>query len=123
MVRGSTLLKRKTEVKNENINIGNFNEPITWQAPTLTTAASGQKLRSFADYKTVYADVSPLTINEGEVSARIQYAETYAFTTHYDAAINSRYQVRYNGESYNIIKLETLNLKRFTRATATKIVQ
>jgi len=109
-------------MKREAINIGDFTEKITWQAPTATKAVSGQTIRSFADYRTVYADVQPVTLSEGELSSRVQYSETNVFTTHFDAAINSKYQVSYNGESWNIIKIETLNLKRFIRVTAQKII-
>jgi SPP1 family predicted phage head-tail adaptor len=108
-------------MKKENINPGDFNEQITWQAPTAAKDSFGQNKRTFADYKVDWVGVAPLTINEAEISNRLQYTETYVFTAHYDSAINNKYQLQYNGDDYNIKKLEILNLKRFLRVTATKI--
>ena len=106
----------------EKVNIGEFTEPVTLQQPTATTATNGQKIRSFADFVAVFAAVKPVVINETEVSARVQYSETYAFTTHNNAAVNSRFQVKWNDENFNIIKIERFNLGRFMRITAAKIV-
>ena len=87
-------------MKVEKINIGNFNESITWQAPTPAKNTFGQTDRTFADYKTDWAEVNPVALAEGEISNRLQYSETYVFTTHYDSAINNKYQIKYEGEDY-----------------------
>ena len=109
-------------MKNERINIGDFNDFITWMEPTSSRAPSGQTLRSFAAYRTALADVKPAIIAEGEMSGRVQYAENYTFTTHYDAAINSKWQIVWGLDNYNIIRIEKLNLSRFIRVTGSKII-
>ena len=108
-------------MKNEKINIGDFTEQITWRQPAKTTGSMGNINRSYTNYKTDYVDVVPVTLGENEISGRMQYSQTYVFTAHYDANINNKYQIIYESEDYNIIKLEKLNLKRFLRVTATKI--
>ena len=108
-------------MKNEQINPGNFTEQVVWQQPTKATGTMGNITRSFTAYKTDWVEVLPVAINEAEQSNRMQYLETYTFTAHYDSAIRNTWQLTYNGEDYNILKLEPLNLKRFLRATAVKI--
>jgi SPP1 family predicted phage head-tail adaptor len=108
-------------MKKETINSGNFNEQITWKAPTATKDSFGQTTRSFATYKTDFAEVTPVSIDEMPVASRVQYTETYSFTTFYDSAINSKYQILYNAENYNILKIEKLNMFLFMRVTAIKI--
>ena len=108
-------------MKQEKINIGNFYEEITWRQPSGSKDSFGQTNYTYSDYKTDYADIQAATLAEGVVSERLQYSETYTFTTHYDAAVTNNFQIQYNGEKYNIIKIEYLNLKRFMRTTAEKI--
>lgn len=108
-------------MKRETINSGNFNEQIIWMAPVAVKDSFGQTKRSFSQYKTDFAEVNPLTIDEMPVASRIQYTETYTFTTFYDSAINNKYQIKYNNEDFNILKIERLNMKIFQRVTAIKI--
>jgi len=110
-------------MKKETVNIGDFNELITWMAPTDYKDSMGQTIRSFTAYKTDWAEVSPVSIAETELSNRLQYGETYTFTTHYDAIITNTHQISYEGDDYNILAIQKLNMKIFMRVTATKIVE
>lgn len=108
-------------MKQEKINIGDFNEQVTWRQPVSDKDTFGQTQRTFSLYKTDFVSVDPVTIDENEVSNRLQYMQTYNFTGHYDANINNNYQLKYNNENYEIVRIEYLNLKRFMRVTATII--
>lgn len=108
-------------MKQEKINIGNFNESVTWMQPVSVKDSYGQTQRTFTELKTDLVSVDPVTLGENEISMRLQYAQTYDFTGHYDANVNNKYQLQYNSENYNILKIEYLNMKRFMRVTATLI--
>jgi len=115
------LILNKKIMKKESINSGNFTEQIAWMQPVAVKDSYVQTKRTFSQYKTDFAEVNPLTIDEMPVASRIQYSETYTFTTFYDAAINSKYQITYNSENYNILKIEKINMFLFMRVTAIKI--
>lgn len=108
-------------MKKEAVNSGNFNEKITWMQPTASKDSFGQTKRSFASYKTDFAEVSAVSIDEMPVASRVQYTEIYSFTTFYDSAINSKFQILYNSENYNILKIEKINQFIFMRVTAIKV--
>jgi SPP1 family predicted phage head-tail adaptor len=110
-------------MKKEFINIGDFNEQIIWMQPVAAKDSFGQSKRTFTPFKTTWANVQPVSVGETEMSNRLQYAETYSFTTHFDSAINNTFQLTYNAEQYNISRIEKLNLSRFIRVTASKIVE
>lgn len=110
-------------MKKEIINVGDFTEQITWKVPAKTRDSFGQTIRTFSTLKTDWVDVQPVAINESEISNRLQYTEIYNFTGHNEPAINNTYQIEYNSAQYNIIKIQRLNLNRFIRVTASKIVE
>lgn len=107
-------------MKSESINIGDFNEQITWKTQTSAKGSKGNTVHSYTEYKIDFAEVNPVNLGEAEIDKRIQYAQTYTFTTHFDAVINTKYQIEYNTEAYDIIRIEYLNLNRFMRTTAIK---
>lgn len=108
-------------MKIENINSGNFTEPINWMAPTAAKDSFAQTKRTFALYRADMAQVDPVNVDEKPISQRMQYTETLFFTVYYDSTINSKYQIVYNNENYNILEIEPLNLKVFMRVKAVKI--
>ena len=110
-------------MKSENINIGDFNEQLTWLQPTETKDSFGQVIRSFVDYRTDWVEVSPAGQSETETANRLNASEILVFTTHYDPAMESTWQVRYNNNEYNILKPIPVNGYRFMKTTAYKLIK
>jgi SPP1 family predicted phage head-tail adaptor len=108
-------------MKQENINSGNFTEKIIWMQPTAVKDSFGQTKRTFSEYKTDFVQVDTLKAEERPMAQRIQYTKTISITTFYDSIINTKYQVTYENETYNILEIEPLNYKAFMRVVAIKL--
>lgn len=107
---------------NKKVNIGEFNQQVTWRQPVKTTGTKGNIKRTYSDYKTDFVQVEPAALNETELAGRMQYTETYVITAHFDGSITNNYQVVYNGEDYNLLHKPTpLNLNTFMQVKAVKI--
>ena len=107
-------------MKRETINPGNFLESITWMQPTAEKDKFGQTRRTFAEDGLCFAQVLPVSLEEMPIAGRVQYSTSFTFTTYNNSAVNSKYQVKWNEETYNILRIETLNNKTFMRVTAAK---
>jgi len=108
-------------MKKENINTGNFIEKITWMQPVAAKDSFAQTKRTFTQYKTDFVQVDPVKIEERPMAQRVQYTKTISVTAFYDPAINSKYQITYENDTYNILEIEPVNFKTFMRVVAIKL--
>lgn len=108
-------------MNDEVLNIGTFRELVNVMQPTATKAANGQTIRSYALLKAVYCAVKPVKTDEVPVASRIQYTEIKNFVTHNITELNSKFQLSYKSEVWNIVAIERFNLDKFIQITAVKL--
>ena len=107
-------------MKTEKIDIGNFTETVVWKSPSTAKNTFGEVVKTFATYKTDRAEVIQSSGTEKEENRSLQYTETFTITAHYDSAVNTKFEIEYNGEVLNILRIEKLNMNRFMRISAVK---
>lgn len=108
---------------NEQINIGDFNEQVTWRQPTAAKDSKGQVIRSFVDYRTDWVAIAHGAQSEAETANKMGTTDSLTITAHYEAAIDNTWQAVYNGNEYNLMPPMLINNRRFMKINAIKLVK
>ena len=84
------------------IRSGNLNKRITIQQVAETKTSSGASLETWTTFDRPYASIEPLVGREGFNSEQVQGEYTVRFRIRYQAGINSKMRVLYDGVIYDI---------------------
>ena len=93
------------------MNTGKLNKRVTIQQPSNGKGASGGKTTTWADWKTVWANVRPLSGSERRATSHGgEGAEARTeFAMRYRPGIDEEMRVAYGGKVYNIRHIKDVN--------------
>ena len=97
------------------MNAGLMDELVTVQQfSTTTDSNTGEKVRSWSTYTTAWARVQESESGNESVDAdRIEAKQTVVFTLRYDAGINAKMRIVWEGRDYNIINIADLSRRMY----------
>jgi SPP1 family predicted phage head-tail adaptor len=106
------------------MNAGLMDELVTVQQfSTTTDSNTGAKLQSWSTYTTAWARVQEAASGSESVdSDRREAKQTVTFTVRYDAGINTKMRIVWEGKNYNIENIADLS-RRMYLVIQTELVQ
>jgi SPP1 family predicted phage head-tail adaptor len=106
------------------MNAGLMDELVTVQQfSTTTDSNTGAKLQTWSTYTTMWARVQESESGSESVdSDRREAKQTVTFTVRYDAGINPKMRIAWEGKNYNIENIADLS-RRMYLVLQTELVQ
>jgi SPP1 family predicted phage head-tail adaptor len=100
----------QTEVK-----IGQLDRRILFQNQTITKQSNGEELSSWTSHAYRWAKAEQYSSSEINESGMLTVYSKAFFTVRYDAALNEKMRVYYDGKIYNIIGIEEIGRREYQK--------
>jgi SPP1 family predicted phage head-tail adaptor len=105
------------------MNPGDLRHRITFQELTTTTNENGFEVKTWIDFKTVWAKVSNLHGREYYQAAQVQAENTVKFTIRYLEGTDTSMRILFRGKQYNITAIDNIKYQnRFMEIKALEVV-
>ena len=97
---------------------GELDRRITVQSATTTTNAVGQDVKTWTDYKTIWAKVKEENPSERIRANRVDARMTYVITTRYRTDLTTDMRIVYGGNALDIHGIQEIGRKEGLLITA-----
>ena len=99
------------------MNAGSFDELISLQSyTTITDGNTGEKLQTWAQYATEWAQVVEAPAGIEQVNGdRREHKQTIDFIIRYNASVSVYHRIEWGGAYYNIINIQDLQRRMYLK--------
>lgn len=99
------------------MNAGKFEELISLQSYTTTTDSNtGEKLQTWAQYATEWAQVVEAPAGIEQVNGdRREHKQTVDFTIRYNGSVSVYHRIEWSGQYFNIINIQDLQRRMYLK--------
>jgi len=95
------------------MHAGRLRDQVTFQTATQSEGAGGQPLVSWADYRTLWANVHPKGMKEKETSGKPEAQTEWIVETRYDSGLNQQMRVVFGSHTFQIVGFTWDKYKRW----------
>ena len=105
------------------VEIGDLRHRITLQKQVITINENGFEVKTWQDYRTVWAAASNLHGREYYAAAAVQAENTVKFTIRYLEGLGTTMRILFQGRQYNIISIDNIKYQnRYMEIKALEMV-